>query len=75
MPHNVFFAEDMRKLEDGLKIGQIAQDVSMTIDHPRHDEGVGKIDHSHARGRFIADALDPMVLDRDENIFLRSFRF
>ena len=52
------------------KIGQVAQDVSMTIDHPRHDEGVGKIDHAQARGRFTADALDAMVLDQDENIFL-----
>jgi hypothetical protein len=42
----------------------------MTIDHPRHDEGVGKIDYLHARGRFTADALNPMVLDQDKNIFL-----
>ena len=59
----------MRKLEPGREIGQVAQDMSMTIDHPWHDKGVGKIDHAHARGRFVADALDAMVLDRDENIF------
>ena len=47
----------------------------MTIDHPRHDKGVGKIHHGQARGRFNADALDAMVLDRDENIFLNSSGF
>ena len=44
----------------------------MTIDHPGHDKRTGKIDHSHALGRFGADTLDAMVLDRDENI-VRDF--
>ena len=51
------------------KISQVAQDVSMTIDHPWHDQGVGQIDHADARGCFTADALNPMVLDQDKNIF------
>ena len=59
-------AEARRRAE----ISQVAKDVRMTIDHARHDEGIGKIDHSHARGRFVANALDAMVLDRDENIVL-----
>ena len=59
-------AEARRRTE----IGQVTKDVRMTIDHARHDKGIGKIDHAHARGRLVANALDAMVLDRDENIVL-----
>ena len=47
----------------------------MTIDHSWHDKSTGKIDHSHARGRFGADALDAMVLDRDVNVVGDLARF
>lgn len=42
--------------------------MRMAINHPWHDKGAGEIDHLDARGRCTGDALDAMVLDKDEDI-------
>ncbi len=47
----------------------------MAIDHSRHDERVGKIDNLHAGGRVVADALDPMIFDRDVDVVFDLARF
>ena len=54
MPQSVFFADDIRKLDAGREIGEVAENMCMAINHTGHDEGIGEIDDLHSlrrRGR------------------------